>query len=84
MDSMLVVSSHSPLRPHPRYYWVLDPQLRTLEVLQLGSAARHRVALACSGGRVRAPGCPGLILNLDDLWAEVDEIERRQGRRRKK
>lgn len=67
-----------------RYYWILDPQLRTLEVLELQSDAHYRVVRACSRGRIRAPGCPGLMLNLDDLWAEIDEVERQQARPRKR
>ena len=60
------------------YYWILDQQLRSLEVLERGASGQYRVAVACSRGRRRIPGCPGLVLNLDDLWAEVDEAERQQ------
>lgn len=66
------------------YYWILDPQLRTLEILELEASARYRVTVARSRGKVRAPGCPGLVLNLDDLWAEVDEADRQQTARMKK
>jgi Uma2 family endonuclease len=58
------------------YYWILDPQLRTLEVLELESGGRYRVALSRSSGRARIPGCSGLGLDLDDLWAEVEDAER--------
>lgn len=58
------------------YYWILDPQLRTLEVLELEKRGQYRVALSCSSGRARIPGCPRLSLDLDDLWAEVEEAER--------
>jgi Uma2 family endonuclease len=67
-----------------RYYWILDPQLRTLEILELESGGRYRVAVAHSRGRLRIPGCPGLVLDLDDLWAEVDEAERQHKRRPRK
>lgn len=66
------------------YYWILDPQLRALEVLERETSAHYRVAAARSRGKVRIPGCPGLVLNLDDLWAEVDEAERQQTRGMKK
>jgi Uma2 family endonuclease len=67
-----------------RYYWMLDPQLRTLEILERDASAHYRVAVARSRGRLRIPGCPGLVLRLDDLWAEVDEAERQHAQRRKK
>ena len=66
------------------YYWMLDPQLRTLEILEREASGHYRVAVARSRGTLRIPGCPGLVLNLDDLWAEVDEAERQQTRRMKK
>jgi Uma2 family endonuclease len=71
-------------RARIRYYWILDPQLRTLEILERDARGQYRVALARSGGRLRVAGCPGLVLNLDDLWAEVDEAERQQTQRTKK
>lgn len=67
-----------------RYYWILDPQLRTLEVLELEASTHYRVAVARSRGRVRIPGCPGLVLNLDELWTEIDEAERQHSQRKKK
>jgi Uma2 family endonuclease len=67
-----------------RYYWILDPQLRTLEILELGARARYRVVVATSRGALRVPGCPGLVLDLDALWAEVDEAERQQKPRRRR
>jgi len=59
-----------------RYYCIVDPQLRSLEVYELGSDHRYTVALSAADGRVRVPGCPGLVLDLSALWGEVDEAER--------
>ena len=66
-----------------RYYWVVDPQLRSLEVFELGRAGRYAVALTTAAGRTRVPGCPGLRLDLDALWREVDEAMHVRGRRGK-
>jgi Uma2 family endonuclease len=55
-------------------YWIIDPQTRVLEILELGPDGRYTVALRASEGEHPAPGCPGLILALDALWAEVDEL----------
>lgn len=64
------------------YYWILDPQLRSLEIYRLAPNGRYAVARAASGRRVRVPGCPGLVLDLDALWAEIDRAERDDARAR--
>ena len=64
--------------------WILDPQLRTLEIFELDAKAHYRVVVAHSVGKLRIPGCPGLVLNLDDLWAEIDEAERQRTPRARK
>jgi Uma2 family endonuclease len=57
-----------------RYYWLLDPQLRTLEILELEPARRYAHALAATGGRLDdVPGCEGLVIDLDALWTEIDQ-----------
>ncbi|HEX7669086.1 MAG TPA: Uma2 family endonuclease [Polyangiaceae bacterium] len=58
-----------------RYYWILDPEERSLEVLELGSDGRYVHALGAAEGRVdNVPGAPGLVLDLDALWAEIDRL----------
>ena len=59
-----------------RLYAIVDPQLRSLEVYELGRDGRYAVARAAGRGRVRVPDCPGLVLDLGKLWEEVDEAER--------
>ena len=58
-----------------RWYRLLDPEARTLEILELGSDGRYVVAAATAAGRLDpVPGCEGLALDLDALWAELDEV----------
>ncbi len=58
------------------HYWIVDPQLRTLEVFARGADGRYVHALGASSGRVEnVPGCTGLVLDLDDLWAEIDQLD---------
>jgi Uma2 family endonuclease len=67
-----------------RYYWIVDPQLRSLEVFALGRNGRYVVAHTATQGRTRVPGCPGLLADLDALWREVDEAMSVRGRRARK
>jgi Uma2 family endonuclease len=59
-----------------RWYWLLDPLLRTLEIWELGADGRYARALAAEAGRLeRVPGCDGLEIDLDALWAEIDSLD---------
>lgn len=58
-----------------RYYWIVDPEERSLEILELGSDGRYVRALGAVSGRLdRVPGCDGLVVDLDELWAEIDRL----------
>jgi Uma2 family endonuclease len=58
-----------------RYYWLLDPKVRTLEIYQLNAEGRYVWALGAEAGKLEnVPGCEGLVLDLDSLWAELDSF----------
>jgi Uma2 family endonuclease len=58
------------------WYWLVDPQLRSLEVLELDAQGRYLHVLGASTGTLtKIPGCEGLTLDLDALWAAADELE---------
>lgn len=57
-----------------RQYWIVDPEMRVLEILELGADGRYALALTASDGAHRVPGCEGLTLDLDALWAEIDRL----------
>jgi len=58
-----------------RYYWLIDPEVRSLEILELGADGRYVHALGASEGKVTSvPGCPDCVLDLDDLWAGIDAL----------
>jgi Uma2 family endonuclease len=56
-----------------RWYWLVDPQLRSLEVLELRPDGIYGHVLGAADGKVaNVPGCPDLVLDLDELWREID------------
>jgi Uma2 family endonuclease len=58
------------------WYWLLDPQLRSLEILELDPQGRYLHVLGASAGMLEMiPGCEGLTLDLDALWAAIDNLE---------
>jgi Uma2 family endonuclease len=59
-----------------RYYWIVDPELRSFEIWELGTDGRYvRAASAVEGAIDPAPGCNGLRVDLDALWGEVEQLE---------
>lgn len=58
-----------------RFYWLIDPEARTLEILELEPIGRYARALGATDGVLESvPGCDGLTLDLDALWAEIDRL----------
>jgi Uma2 family endonuclease len=58
-----------------RYYWLLDPQLRSLEILERGLKGRYEHLLGATEGKVEIPGSDGFVLDLDAVWAEIERFE---------
>jgi Uma2 family endonuclease len=60
-----------------RLYWIVDPAPRSFEIWELGEGGGYVRAVAASSGKVTdVPGCEGLVVDLDALWAEVDRLLR--------
>lgn len=57
-----------------RFYWLINPDARTLEILELDARGRYTIVVSEQAGKVAVPGCEGLVLDLDELWSEADRL----------
>lgn len=55
-----------------RLYLLIDPRARLVEILKLNKEGHYAIVGAAWAGQLAVPGCEGLGLDLDQLWAEVD------------
>jgi Uma2 family endonuclease len=59
------------------FYWLLDPQQRSLEIHERDAGGVYTRRLQASRGELQdIPGCPALRLDLDALWAKLDLLEK--------
>ena len=59
-----------------RFYWLIDPQQRTVDSYeQAGDRGYVRRVQASTGSIQEVPGCPGLTLDLDAMWRKIDALE---------
>jgi Uma2 family endonuclease len=57
------------------WYWLVDPDARTVEIWELGRDGRYAFATGGGEGKLEPiPGCAGLVLDLDLLWKRLDDF----------
>jgi Uma2 family endonuclease len=56
-----------------QFYWLVDPALGSFEVFEL-TDGRYVKLTGRTSGREEVPGCPGLVVDLDALWAELARL----------
>ncbi len=55
-----------------RYYWLVDPALSAFEIFERTAQGNYQRLVGVTGGRIESvPGCSGLVLDIDALWAEL-------------
>lgn len=58
-----------------RWYWLVDPDARMLEIYERNAEGTYvRVIAAAEGQASVIPGFADLTLDMDGLWAKVDEL----------
>jgi Uma2 family endonuclease len=58
-----------------RFYWIVDPQLRSLEIFARNEQGKYVREIGATSGTIdRIAGCDGLTIDLDAIWAKLDEL----------
>jgi len=58
-----------------RWYWIVDPGFGSVEILQLEPDGFYKVVVTGTSAVVESvPGCKGLCLDIDALWAELNRL----------
>jgi Uma2 family endonuclease len=58
-----------------RWYWIVDPELRSFQIHELNADRRYEHAIDVTEGIVGAvPGCEGLSIDVSSLWSEIDAL----------
>jgi Uma2 family endonuclease len=60
------------------YYWLVDPALGAFEIFGRTAAGNYEKLIGTTSGVVDdVPGCTGLRIDVDALWAELARLDQR-------
>jgi Uma2 family endonuclease len=58
-----------------RQYWLVDPALGSFEIFELTAAGLYQKLVGVTSGTIeQLPGCTGLRIDVDALWAELERL----------
>lgn len=58
-----------------RYYWLVDPALTAFEIFERTPQGNYQKLVGVTSGQIDAvPGCDGLCVDVDALWAELARL----------
>jgi Uma2 family endonuclease len=58
-----------------RYYWLVDPALSAFEIFERTPEGNYQKLVGVTDGVIEAvPGCEGLSISVDALWAELARL----------
>jgi Uma2 family endonuclease len=58
-----------------RYYWLVDPALSAFEIFERTADGNYQKLVGVTSGRIdEVPGCAGLSIDVDALWAELARL----------
>ncbi len=60
------------------WYWLIDPEPLRIEIYRRSDDGTYALALEALGGVIHdVPGCPGLVLDLDQLHGDIARLARK-------
>lgn len=58
------------------YYWLVDPALTAFEIFERTSTGNYQKLVGVTAGCIDpVPGCDGLVIDVDALWAELARLD---------
>jgi Uma2 family endonuclease len=59
-----------------RFYWLIDPQQRTVDIYEHGPDVGYVRQVQAANGTIQdVPGCSGLTLDVEAMWRHIDALE---------
>lgn len=61
------------------YYWLIDPAIGAVEIFGLTATGNYEKLIGVTSGLIQeVPGCTGLRIDVDALWAELARLDQNE------